>query len=84
MNETIREKLSSIIFKISGISVDDTKKSLFGEPYRVGAEIFVYILLEVSREFDFKISTTFIESLEACNFENLATAIVEQLSICDR
>ena len=79
--QEIRKELTSIIFEISKIEISDIQKSLFAKGHGLGAELFVYILLEGSKKFNFIISEPFVNSLQECSYESLENAIIKH---CDQ
>lgn len=76
--ENIHNKLASIIREIANVDVTDPYSSLFSSGYYLSPELVVYLLLEVSKEFNFDIHDEFIISLGNYSYNDLANAIIKQ------
>jgi len=69
-------KIVSIIKDVTGVDANLTESSLFGKDYNIPSELFVYVLLKISKTFEIEINNTFVSTLAQYSIDNIADAIV--------
>ena len=72
-------KIKCIVEQISQVTIDNQAASLFGAYYGLTAELFVYILLEVTKEFNFTVNDEFVIDLKDYSFNHLVEATIMQV-----
>ena len=69
-------KIVSIFKDVTGVDVNLTESSLFGKDYNIPSELFVYVLLEISKAFEIEINNTFVNNLAQYSIDNIADAVI--------
>ena len=76
----VQNELKSIINDVSGVSIDKFDDCLFNEKYNISSELFVYILLNASKKFDFDINDSLFDSFTNYSFNNVVDSIMNHIS----
>ena len=79
MNKSTKERLLSFINTVVSMDsyVDDD--CIFSQKYSIPPVAMVYILKQLSKDFNFKITDDFVDALEMCTFAKLES-LLEQYS----
>ena len=66
-----KEKLLATINTVVPLNDYDPTHHIFSQQYGISATDMVYILLQLSKDFNFTITEPFIDALENCTFAKL-------------
>ena len=62
----------NIVFKLTEYNKEDC---IFSQKYNIPPIVIIYILLQLSKDFQFKITDDFVDALEMCTFGQLETLL---------
>lgn len=74
INRPIKEKLLTSINTVVTLNEYDSEDYIFSEKYAISSTDMVYILQQLSKDFNFKLTDDYVDALENCTFialENL-------------
>ena len=74
-----KERLLAAINKVQPLDDYNSEDIIYGQKYGFSATAMVYILLELTKEFQFDITDDLIDSMENCTFAQLEL-LLEQYS----
>lgn len=72
-----KERILKAINKLLPIDEYNECDYIFSDKYSLTSTVMVYVLLELSKDFNFKITDDFIDALEMCTFAQLETLLEE-------
>ena len=76
---TTKERILTAINKVQPLEDYNNEDVIYIQKYSISATNMVYILLELSKDFNLTIADDFIDALENCTFAQLET-LLEQYS----
>ena len=65
---TTKERLLNAINKVLPLNDYNSTDCIFSGTYNMSATAMVYILLELQKDFNFKINDDFVDAMEMCTF----------------
>ena len=68
---TTKERLLASINKVQPLNDYDREDCIFSIKYRISPTDMTYVLLDLSRAFNFTINDDFVDALEMCTFARL-------------
>ncbi|MCL2016512.1 MAG: hypothetical protein FWG68_09735 [Defluviitaleaceae bacterium] len=73
----IKQKLLSTINTITPLADYQPDDIIFSEKHHISAANMTYILLKLSKDFNFTINADFVNSLEMCTFSQLEDLLLK-------
>jgi len=77
MDICIKERLLNALKTVVDIEDYEENDCIFSEKYAIPPTLMVYIFMQLSKDFNFKITDEFIDSLEMCTFAQLEILLDE-------
>jgi len=71
IKEDTKKRLLSVINTVLPLEDYAPRDTIYSQKYGISPPAIVYILKQLSVEFDFRITDDFIDALEMCTFERL-------------